>query len=74
MTCYIDIEHEKALRSAEERADHQAHCTDVKLRLEEISGEVCLVQHYERITQQWLRELEVRALVISGNVTDWAEH
>ena len=74
MICYVDIEHEKALQSAEERAIHQAHCADVKLRLEEISGDVCLVQHYKRITQQWLEEMEIGALIISGNTTEWAEY
>lgn len=74
MICYVDIEHEKALQSAEERAVHQAHCADVKRRLEETSGDVCVVQRYERVTRQWLSKLEVKALVISGNVTDWAEY
>ena len=74
MICYVDIEHEKALQNAEKRAVHQAHCTDVKLRLEEISGDACLVQHCKRVTQQWLWELGIKALIISGNTTDWAEY
>ena len=74
MICYVDIEHEKALQNAEKRAVHQAHCTDVRLRLEEISGDVCLVQHSKYVTQQWLLESEIRALIISGNATDWAEY
>jgi len=74
MICYVDIEHEQALQSAEKRAVHQAHCADVKLRLEEISGAICLVQHYRRITRQWLGESEIKALIISGNATDWAEY
>jgi len=74
MICYVDIEHEKALQNAEKQAVHQARCADVKRRLEEISGDVCLVQHYKRLTQQWLQELEIRALIISGNLTEWAEY
>lgn len=74
MICYVDIEHEKALPGAEKQAVHQAHCTDVKLRLEEISGDDCLVQHYKRVTQQRLRELGIKALIIGGNTTDWAEY
>jgi len=70
----MDIEHDKALQSAEKRAVHQARCTDVKLRLEEISGEVCLVRHYKYVTQRWLRAAEIKALIISGNATDWAEY
>jgi len=74
MICYVDIEHEKALSGAEERAIHQTRCADVKLRLEEISGDVCLVQHYKQVTQQWLQRLEIRALIISGNTTEWAKY
>jgi len=74
MICYVDMEHEKVLQSEEERAAHQARCADVKRRLEETSGDVCVVQRYRHVTRQWLSKLEVKALVISGNVTDWAEY
>jgi GMP synthase (glutamine-hydrolysing) len=72
--CYLDIEHEKALQGAEERARHEAHCADVKRRLEEVSGDVCQVLHYTHLTPQWLAASGVRALIISGNVTDWVEY
>ena len=74
MICYVDIEHEKALQSAEKRMAHQDQCADVKRRLEETSGDDCIVQRYRHVTREWLSELEIRALVISGNVTDWAEY
>lgn len=74
MICYVDIEHEKALQSLEKQAVHQVQCADVKRRLEEISGEVCLVRHYKYVTRKWLNEAEIRALIISGNATDWAEY
>jgi len=47
---------------------------DVKLRLEEISSQPCLVQRYLRLTRQRLSDWGIRALVISGNVADWAEY
>ena len=50
MICYIDIEHERILQDPEERQGHLARRTDVKLRLEEISGQACLVQRYSRVT------------------------
>ncbi|MDY6875326.1 MAG: gamma-glutamyl-gamma-aminobutyrate hydrolase family protein [Chloroflexota bacterium] len=74
MICYVDMEHQKALPGAEKRAVHQAYCTDVRLRLEEICGDACLVRNYKCITQQWLWESEVKALIISGNTTEWAEY
>lgn len=74
MICYVDMEHEKALQSAEKRAAHRAHCADVKRRLEGTSGDVCVVQRYGRVTRQWLGESEIKALIIGGNETDWAEY
>jgi GMP synthase-like glutamine amidotransferase len=74
MICYVDMEHEEALQSPAERAVHQSQCADVKRRLEETSNDVCIVQDYRGVTRQWLSEAEIRALVISGNVTDWAEY
>ena len=68
MICYVDMEHDEALRIAEQLVVHQVHCTDVKLRLERATGHVCVVRRYTRVTQPWLRESEIRALVIGGNV------
>lgn len=74
MICYVDIEHEKVLQDPEKRPAHLTRCMDVKLRLEEISGEACLVQRYSRVTRQRLGEWGIRALIISGNATDWDEY
>ncbi|MBN1316826.1 MAG: gamma-glutamyl-gamma-aminobutyrate hydrolase family protein [Anaerolineales bacterium] len=74
MICFVDMEHEKALKSAEKRAIHRAYCGDVKFRLEKISGGVCVVQNYRQITQRRLGELGIKALIISGNTTEWADY
>ena len=74
MICYVDIEHENALRDVEKRAVRLAHCEGVKRRLEETSGHVCLVRRYERVTRGWLRGQGIRALLIGGNTTEWAEY
>lgn len=74
MICYVDIEHERILQDPEKRSTHLAQCMDVKSRLEEISGEACLVQRYSHVTRQRLSEWGIRALIIGGNATDWAEY
>ena len=74
MICYVDMEHEVALQSAEKKAEHQAHCLDVRRRLEQAAGDACTVRRYEDLTPAWLTESEIRALVIGGNVTDWAAY
>jgi GMP synthase-like glutamine amidotransferase len=74
MICYVDMEHENALQGEEEKAAHRAHCADIKQKLEETSGDACVVRRYRRVTRQWLNEAQIRALIISGNRTDWAEY
>jgi GMP synthase-like glutamine amidotransferase len=74
MICYIDIEHDVVLRDPDRRASHLADRMEIKLRLEAISGEPCLVQRYTDLTRQRLAELDVKALLISGNGTPWDEY
>ncbi len=74
MICYVDMEHEIALQDAQKRAEHRAHCADVKRRLEEASGAECVVHRYNAVTREELAEMGVRALILSGNVTDWEEY
>jgi GMP synthase-like glutamine amidotransferase len=74
MICYVDIEHKKVLQDEEKRQAHLVERADIKLKLEEISGEPCLVQHYSRVTRQRVREWDVRALIIGLNRTDWADY
>jgi GMP synthase-like glutamine amidotransferase len=73
MICYVDIEHDRALQDEEQRLGHFGRRVEVKYRLEEISGQPCLLQRYTNVTRQRLAEWGVGALIISGNVTDW-EH
>jgi GMP synthase-like glutamine amidotransferase len=74
MICYVDIEHDKVLKDPDKRDSHLAGRMEIKLRLEEISGEPCLVQRYSDLTRQRLVELGVKALLISGNGTPWDEY
>jgi GMP synthase-like glutamine amidotransferase len=74
MICYIDIEHEQALSSAEKWAVRQAHRAHIKSRMEEISRSACLVRPYGQVTRQGLRASRAQALLISGNTAEWAEY
>jgi GMP synthase (glutamine-hydrolysing) len=74
MICYVDIEHKKVLQDEEKRRAHLVERADIKLRLEEISGEPCLVQHYSRVTRQRLREWGVQVMIIGLNRTSWADY
>jgi GMP synthase-like glutamine amidotransferase len=45
----------------------------VKYRLEEISGEPCLIMRYTHVTPERLRTLPIKAITVSGNATEF-EH
>lgn len=74
MICYVDMEHEKVLQDEDKRQTHLAERAEIKLRLEEISGEPCLAQHYPHVTRQRLREWGIKALIIGLNRTDWPDY
>jgi GMP synthase-like glutamine amidotransferase len=74
MICYVDMEHELAMQDGADRAAHEAHCLDVGQRLEQASGDVCVVRHYTGVTQAWVSSSGTRSLIIGGNVTDWVEY
>lgn len=74
MICYVDIEHLKVYDDPDERVRRLAGTLDVKYKLEDISGQPCLVQHYTRLTGKMLKELDIKALFISGNATIWPEY
>ncbi len=74
MICFVSIEHESWLEDPEARAAHLAYCMDVKLKLEEIAGTPCLVQRYQDVNRELLHELGIKALLISGNASDWVHY
>lgn len=71
MICFVSIEHESWLEVPENRTAHLAYCMDVKLKIEALAGQPCLVQRYLDVTRQQLRALGIAALLISGNATTW---
>ena len=75
MIIYVDLEHERLKaepglweKSLTRRLNH-------KYRLEELSGDMCLIVRYDRLNPALLREFAppVRAVIISGCYTDF-EH
>jgi len=74
MIVYIDLEHERLQRDDPERAlTSMGNRLKIKYRLEDISGEPCLIVRYDRVNPNLLHELNVRAVVVSGNSTEF-EH
>jgi GMP synthase-like glutamine amidotransferase len=75
MLLFIDLEHERLRQDDPVRADITlANRLRVKYRLEDISGEPCLLLRYFHVNPELLAELRIRAVVVSGNATEFAQY
>jgi GMP synthase (glutamine-hydrolysing) len=73
MLVYVDLEHESVQQQPELWEKSLAGRLKYKYRLEDISGELCLIVRYARLSPELLRDLEPRAVLVSGCRTDF-EH
>ena len=73
MIVYIDLEHERVRRDPTRADESLARRLRVAYRLEDISGEPCMVVRYTRVSPELLREVKARAVLVSGCETDF-EH
>lgn len=73
MLIYVDLEHERLQRQPELWEKSLARRLKHKYRLEDLSGDLCLMVRYDRFNPDLLRELKVRAVIVSGCHTDF-EH
>lgn len=74
MICFVDMEHASWLAQRQRRLAHDAFIMDVKLKLEALSGQPCLVRRYCDTSLAELRRFGIRALVISGNAAEFSEY
>ncbi len=73
MIVYVDLEHERWRRDPAQAKESLAGRLQVKYRLEDISGQPCLIVRYNHVSPELLRSLGVRAVLVSGCNTDF-EH
>jgi len=71
MIVYVDIEHERLQNIPEKWQKHLSQRLEVKYRLEEISGDHCLIMRYDRLSPDALCEVKAKAVLISGNTTEF---
>lgn len=74
MLCYVILEHSRYLADHTRSEPNLARMLRHKFRFEEISGLPCLIQHYTHVTAEKLAAWKVKALLLSGNATDWDEY
>jgi GMP synthase-like glutamine amidotransferase len=74
MIVFVDLEHERLQQVDPERGQRTyANRLRVKYRLEDIAGAPCLLMRYRHVTPERLHDLKVKAVVVSGNSTEF-EH
>ena len=73
MIVYVDLEHERFRQDPALATQSLARRLRVAYRLEDISGEPCLIVRYNRVCPDLLREVKARAVLVSGCSTDF-EH
>jgi GMP synthase (glutamine-hydrolysing) len=73
MLVYVDLEHERLQQEPEQSQRSMGKRLKIKYRLEDISGEPCLIVRYNHLTPELLRDLKVRVVTVSGCATDF-EH
>jgi GMP synthase-like glutamine amidotransferase len=73
MIAYIDLEHERLRANPEQFDKLMARRMRQKYRFEQLSGDLCLVMRYQNANPAVLRQLDVRAVLVSGAATDF-EH
>jgi GMP synthase (glutamine-hydrolysing) len=74
MIVLVDLEHERLESDYPDMAvPSAAGRLKVKYRLEDLSGQPCLIMRYHHVTPERLRALDVKALIVSGNTTEF-EH
>src|SRR5215203_3892100 len=69
---YIDTEHDRVVSHPELGPAHQSRIAALRDRLSDIGGQQCAVRHYAAISPDLVEREKPSALVIGGNVTDWA--
>jgi GMP synthase (glutamine-hydrolysing) len=74
MIVLVDMEHEILLQDDQARAAHDDFTAQVRRKLEETSGTLCVMKHFREVSRGWLRALGAQAVVIGGNAADWAHY
>jgi GMP synthase-like glutamine amidotransferase len=73
MIVYVDLEHDRLRQDPARWEASLASRLKVKYRLEDISGEPCLIVRYHRVSPALLHAVAARAVLVSGCYTDF-EH
>ena len=74
MIVYVDIEHARVKDKQEQWQRHVQRTLDVKYKLEEVSGDHCLILGYAKLSPAVLNVVNARAVLLSGNTTEFQHY
>ena len=74
MIVYVDIEHARVKEDKKKWEAHLARALNIKLALEEVSEEPCLIVRYEKISPHFLNDVRAKAVIVSGNQTEFQHY
>lgn len=74
MIVYVDLEHDRVRQQPEHYEQVLSRRLKAKYRFEEISGDLCLIVRYTRVSPALLRELNARAVLVSGCDTEFQHY
>jgi GMP synthase-like glutamine amidotransferase len=69
MLVYVDLEHNRLRQDPALWQFFATKVLETKYRLEAISGDLCLIVHYDRLSPALLHELKAWAVVVGGHYT-----
>jgi GMP synthase-like glutamine amidotransferase len=72
--CYVNIEHPIIMNDPKRRRARLIKLMEAKMRFEELSGQPCLISNYLDISAETMLKMQIRAILISGNSTNWSEY
>jgi GMP synthase-like glutamine amidotransferase len=71
---YIDTEHHLVREHQQHGPSHRAKITTTRDRLADAAGQPCLVRHFAAVSPAQIARIAPSALVIGGNLTNWAAY
>ena len=74
MLAFVNIEHPSVLNDPWRAAYGLRDYYQRVINISQAVGMPCYAVHYLEFSRDWLREHDVKAFFISGNVTDWADY
>lgn len=74
MILFVDLEHDHLQHDPALWEKSRALILKIKYRLEDLSGEPCLIVRYDKISPDLVRDLAPRAIAVSGCFSDYVHY